>query len=795
MKRIQVRFFIFLLFLVIILFSIGCNSPTEKTNKIQEKSQEIVKENISSTVLQKENNSLSDAEITKTDTEKFAVLDTDTSAFDISKESDDSGWKQTAGPLGGTVIRMILHGGTVWASLYSGGIYELQKDTSWKQIAVGHGIPEVRAFDIVPDTNDVNTVYVPETILCGAKTINNGMSWNSFCSNLLKSINSPNFNTNTLALDPANSKIVYLPGNTFDGTSMLLVSDDGGEQWKKRFTFDKHYEFNHLFFFNSKMYLTTVEDGILVSSDKGKSWIPFNKGLEEQTATNFVSFKNNLYLLTALRRHNVRMGGSLYHLSTDGTSWEKISELMQVTGLGADDTTLFVGTWSPDPKLWVSTDGDSFQEKKSSGLPPDWVGEIVRFNSKIYVGAGGNGVYVSSDNGESFQEFNKGMISVATREVQVNPQDENEIYVGTWDRLGFYWSKNGGKGYERLAEEKYVLSLAVDPQNFSHVFLGGDSFGVGIVSREGSTFVLKEKPGKEGTFVKSIAVDPSNANHVLVGIANQVAETPPGEGLFASQDGGATWKRSEGISNFAVYSIIFNSIDPKIVYASALGEGVFKSTDGGNHFISVGTEKLKYTYRLAMSSSDPNILVASSNLFFGQLSNEDQYSGKYGGIFQTKDGGVTWKELTKGIRNYDGGDNEQNFLPWLYNFGHMPNYEMILIDPKNADHLVVGHHGENVVETTDGGATWKKAGAKEMVPGGVHNYAYCLGASSSFKKFYACTCGRGLFQGISNDKGYISLSLTGDAVFQDEDKDDTSQVHNVKEAKEFILSGQYNHEH
>ncbi|MBS3126989.1 hypothetical protein J4228_02365, partial [Candidatus Woesearchaeota archaeon] len=94
--------------------------------------------------------------------------------------------------------------------------------------------------------------------------------------------------------------------------------------------------------------------------------------------------------------------------------------------------------------------------------------------------------------------------------------------------------------------------------------------------------------------------------------------------------------------------------------------------------------------------------------------------------------------------------SEETFLGWLYNFGHMPNYENILIDPKNPDHLIVGHHGENVVETIDGGATWNKVGANEMVPSGVHNYAYCLGASPSFKKFYACTCGRGLFRRVMN---------------------------------------------
>ncbi|MBI2574876.1 hypothetical protein HYV82_03255 [Candidatus Woesearchaeota archaeon] len=715
-------------------------------------------------------------------------------AFDLAPDKDPSGWKQTSGPLGGVVIRMIPHAGTIWASLYSGGIYELQPDDSWKQIAVGYGIPEVRAFDIVPDSSNDNIVYVPEMIGCVAKTSDKGASWQGLCAKVIRDIGSPNFNSHTLALDPDNPKIVYVPGHTHDQTSMLIVSTDGGDNWEKRFTFDKHYDFNHLIFFNSKMYLATREDGVFVSSDKGKSWTKFNQGLHDLKTARFVIFKNRLYLQGSLLQFNVRMGGKLYKLAPDGLSWEKVPGLEQVTGLGTDGITLYAGTWNPDPKLWISTDGNSFQKMASLGLPQDSIGEIVNFNSKIYAGAGGNGVYASSDQGNTFEELNKGMISVATREVYVNPEDENEIYVGTWDRLGFYWSKNGGKGYRRVAADYSVLTLQPYPHDFTMVYIGGERFAVGRVSKEGSTFTDKSRPGKnEQSFIKSLAIDPGDSNHVLAGVAAQVAEEPPGEGLWESRDGGESWTRAPGIGNFAVYSIIFNPLDPKIVYASALGEGVFKSIDGGSHFTPLGTDKLKYTYRLTMSPTDPTIIVASSNTFFGQLSSEEQISGKYGGIFQSKDGGATWKELTAGIRNYEGGEKEEDFLGWLYNFGHLPNYENILIDPKNPDHLVVGHHGENVVETNDGGATWKKAGASEMVPGGVHNYAYCLGASTSFKKFYACTCGRGLFRGLMNENGYISLSLTGNAVYADEKPD--SQPRNASEARQLILSGEYNHQH
>ena len=337
------------------------------------------------------------------------VEDKDDLEFYLPQDEDSPGWTQTSGPLGGIVIRMILYKGTVWASLYSGGIYELQSDDSWKQIAVGYGIPEVRAFDIVTDSKNVNIAYVPEMIAGIAKTTNKGVSWQGLRDQVTRDIEADIFHSHTLALDPENPKILYVPGFTDDQTSVLIVSKDGGEHWEKRFVFDKYYDFNHIYFYNSKMYLATSTDGVLVSSDKGKSWEPFNNGLENLKTARFVNFKNNLYLLGAELQFNARMGGELYKLASNELSWEKVDGLEQVTGIGTDENYFYAATWNPDPKIWISSDGNLFRETASENLPPAWIGEIVSFDSKIYVGVGGNGIYMSSDNSNTFEEFNQGI--------------------------------------------------------------------------------------------------------------------------------------------------------------------------------------------------------------------------------------------------------------------------------------------------------------------------------------------------------------------------------------------------
>lgn len=699
-----------------------------------------------------------------------------------------AGWSQTSGPLGGTVIRMINANGKIWASLYSGGIYELQKSGSWKQIAIDRGIPENRAFDIVPDPKNANIAYVPEMIACGGKTADGGSHWTGLCDAMLRNISADNFSAHTLALDPQDSNIVYIPGNTHDQTSMLVVSKDGGKNWEKRHAFDQHEDFNHLVFFNGKMYLGTMESGVLVSSDKGKSWVPLNKGLKAPTTTRFLTFKNTLYLLGGRFQFNTREGGDLYRLKTDGSQWERVSGIDRLTGMGTDGSTLIVG--SEGGKLWTSGDGRTFSGRSASGLPVVFVGEIVFLQGKLYVGSGGDGVYLSTNGGKTFREWNKNLTSVATREVHVHPQNEQEMYVGTWDRLGFSWSIDGGKKYKRLATDISVLTLQPDPQDFSKLILGGDRFFVGSVSSKGSAFTERAKPGSPASFIKSLAIDPRNPQHFLAGVASDVAETPPGEGLWQSKDQGKTWTKSSGIADHAVYSILFHPKDSKMVYASALGAGVYKSTDGGSSFSRIGGDSLKYTYRLAMSPGDPNVLVAGSHLFFAQLPDKDTYSGKYGGLFQSSDGGATWKELTKGIRHYEGGETPESFQGWLYNFGHMPNYEMVLINPKDPNHLIVGHHGENVVITRDGGQTWEKP-VQGMIPNNIHNYAYCLGSSSVFQKIYACTCGRGLFSGALGSDGRIVWDASGIAYAEDVHPDPG----NAKEALQSLLSGEYNHPH
>lgn len=708
---------------------------------------------------------------------------------------EESGWEQTAGPLGGTVIKMLTINGVPFASLYSGGVYAVENDR-WKQMGINHGLPENRAFDLITDPNNTQIIYSAMMIACGAKSVDGGATWTGFCDSMLADLGIDNFSSDTLALDPNDSTIIYMAGHADDGTRMFIESVDGGDSWQLLSTFDEELYFNHLVFFHDALYLCTRSNGVYRSTDRGVTWDPLNTGLTEDGTIRFAidASADVLYVATGLFQFNVRSGGHIYQLSDDETRWNMLDGPDNVTGIATNNGILWVGT--EDGEIWRRNSSDSalIQRNQTSVLPAD-ISEFAFTDGALYIGVGGYGIYRSTDNGETFTVFNRGLKSIATRETHLNPKNAKQLYVLTWDRLGVYYSGNRGGSYTLLAPESYMLSMGVDSKNFRHIYGGANLFYEGRLTKNRQLKLTERTaPGPEGAVVKAVAVDPHDSQHVLAGVAAETAETSNGYGLYYSLDAGVQWKKADGIPNNAVYSIIFHPRKPRIVYASALGGGVYKSTDGGRHFSRIGGDALTYTYRLSISSKHPNIILAGSNLFFAGLSTEDQTSGQYGGVFRSLDGGEHWTELTAGIRDYDGTDDPDGFQVWMYNLGHLPNYEQMLVNPNDPDNIFVGHHGENVVVTTDGGATWQKP-TVGMIPGSMHNYAYCLNASKTFRIVYACTCGRGLFSGaISSETKTIAWDMASSNNGEYEHEDE-SIPRTAVEAQIRILSGIDEHDH
>lgn len=711
-------------------------------------------------------------------------------------------WQQTAGPIGGVVNRMKTINGEVWASLYSGGIYVF-RNNRWQQIGIGHGIPENRAFDFVADPADPKTIYAAQLIACLAKSTDGGNIWKGLCDGFLPQMQVDNYSSKAIVFDPKDKKKMYVAGKDYHEEASIVMSPDQGKTWTMVHAFGKPMPINHLVFFHDNMYMATESDGAYRSDNSGKSWVPLSDGLDRMQTGQFVADAEgkNLYLFTGLLQYNVREGGKAYVLDEGAARWKPIGGPDLVTSMVWNDQALWVGNvagevWRKDAKKWTLLN-------RGAELPSTVTEMTFADDKTLFAGVRGFGIFRSTDGGKHFSDASTGLVASATREVYVDPANGKRFYVSSWDRPGIYYSENGGASFTILGSDTFVMSMMPIPGDFSRLYAagfgpsGGLSFYEVAVKGNKATWISHPQPGPDGAVADVVAVDPGNPAHILLSLGKERAETPDGYGIYASRDGGKTWKKL-ALPDLASYAILFNPKDPKIVYTGFLGGGVYKSTDGGEHFASIKDDRLKYTYRMAMSPSDPNILLAGSNLFFAQMSTEEQLSGKFGGLFKSTDGGTTWRDIIAGYRDY-GPDEQGNFVGALYNLGHMPNFEQMLIDPADHRHMLIGHHGENVFMTADDGMTWTKQ-KSGMIPGDMHNYAYCLGSDASFKTVYACTCGRGLFSGVVNPGGSISWHATGlpSALALEaghESGTSPSASKNAAEARARILHGLYTDEH
>lgn len=102
--------------------------------------------------------------------------------------------------------------------------------------------------------------------------------------------------------------------------------------------------------------------------------------------------------------------------------------------------------------------------------------------------------------------------------------------------------------------------------------------------------------------VRSVAIDPNDANHMLCAIGAGAMHDST-DGLWATEDAGATWKRLnididfDGLGPSAICGevIAFDLKHPNTIYVGGESKGFFKSTDKGQSWIRIGVQQERIT--------------------------------------------------------------------------------------------------------------------------------------------------------------------------------------------------------
>lgn len=166
--------------------------------------------------------------------------------------------------------------------------------------------------------------------------------------------------------------------------------------------------------------------------------------------------------------------------------------------------------------------------------------------------------------------------------------------------------------------------------------------------------------------VGAIAVAPSDPNVIYVGMGEEAirGNVSHGDGMYRSDDAGASWKRIGLEQTSQIARVRVDPRDPNVVYVAALGKvfgpnperGIFRSKDGGRtwqHVLAVNDDT--GASDLAMDPTNPRILFAG----FWQVRRKPwtfESGGPGSGLWKSTDAGDTWKQLT-------GGDVAETGLP------------------------------------------------------------------------------------------------------------------------------------
>lgn len=288
----------------------------------------------------------------------------------------------------------------------------------------------------------------------------------------------------------------------------------------------------------------------------------------------------------------------------------------------------------------------------------------------------------------------------------VNPNNINEYYVAV--ASGNVWkTDNAGTTWRPIADTIRAYSIGVvklDPTNPNVVWIGtGENnhqralgYGCGVYKSLDGGQSWNYMGLKDSRQIGGIVIDPRNPNVVFVA-AEGSAWGPGGErGLYKSNDGGKTWRKTLSISeNTGVNNVVMDPRFPDILYATSeqrrrhvftkIGGGpesaVYKSVDGGESWTKL-TKGLPSAdmggMGIAVSPVNPNYVYLIIEAA------EDA-----GGFFRSTNRGESWEKMS------DYASSGQY-------------YNEIYCDPKDVDKVV---SVETVTKyTLDGGKTWKSLG-------------------------------------------------------------------------------------
>lgn len=222
--------------------------------------------------------------------------------------------------------------------------------------------------------------------------------------------------------------------------------------------------------------------------------------------------------------------------------------------------------------------------------------------------------------------------------------------------------------------------------------------------------------------VSSLSSSPLDLQHLYVLAEHSLSTQSGGVGLYASVDGGVSWKFvSQATVTGKMYTAVAGNRSANEVYAyvpTKGGHGLLVSEDGGQHFSSPGALPFGQILGIQPLPGKPGQVLVYSN----------------DGVARSSDGGAHWQMVksfnaavynmsTGGVNStiYASGDQgiftSQDGGKSFTLVDANDHYSALTATPNQAE-TVYGKTGRSIYKSMDGGHTWK---ALPQVQGNLEN--------------------------------------------------------------------------
>ncbi len=274
-----------------------------------------------------------------------------------------------------------------------------------------------------------------------------------------------------------------------------------------------------------------------------------------------------------------------------------------------------------------------------------------------------------------------------------------------------------------------VYCIVPAPSSPSTVYVGTGR-GVWRGQRGGSIWE-PASGGLPADRIQAIAVDPTDADTLYAGTVTP-SDGSPSDGIFKSQDGGASWSEANdglfdpfsGIGPLDVAALSIDPTNPQVILAGTRFSEIFRSTDGGGSWTSQtlgGAGLALETTAFARDPGNPQRVYAASSRglllsldggeswgFFGNAgisffsiavdpaAPSTLYAGNVTGfgVGRSTDGGATWSEANGNLPHNTVGSTSV-----------FPAIRAVAVDPTGAA-VYLTTQSNGVFKSTDGGGSW-----------------------------------------------------------------------------------------